>query len=120
MKIRIELTVNFKKEAKPLLKKYISLKSDLLSLEKELLVNPNLGTSLGNNLYKIRLQIKSKNKGKSGGARVISHVDTELIGSVTIAEFEMVVSLISIYDKSETANITDKELKKLLDDLIKQ
>jgi len=29
MKIRVELTDNFKKEAKPLLKKYAYLKSDL-------------------------------------------------------------------------------------------
>ncbi|MDX1919215.1 MAG: hypothetical protein SFU25_00605 [Candidatus Caenarcaniphilales bacterium] len=35
---------------------------------------PNLGTFLGNNCYKIRLSIKSKSKGKSGGARVITHL----------------------------------------------
>jgi len=31
-----------------------------------------MGTPLGNDVYKIRLAIASKNKGKSGGARVIS------------------------------------------------
>ncbi len=34
--------------------------------------NPTSGTSLGHNLYKIRLAIASKGKGKSGGARVIT------------------------------------------------
>ena len=66
--------------------------------------NPLQGISLGNNIYKIRLSISSKRTGKSGGARVISYlkiVDNELI-------------LISIYDKSERANITDKEIKERL------
>jgi hypothetical protein len=119
MKIRIELANNFKKEAKPLLKKYASLKSDLFLLEEELLKKPNLGVPLGNGLYKIRLKIKSKNKGKSGGARVISHVETDLTGSVLFTDEETIISLISIYDKSATENITDKELKKLLEHIKK-
>ncbi len=41
---------------------------------KELEENPTTGTPLGNDVYKIRLAIVSKNKGKSGGARVISFV----------------------------------------------
>jgi len=52
---------------------------------------------------KIRLAIASKRKGKSGGARVITCVlieDTE-------------VHLLTIYDKSEKEDISDKELKTL-------
>lgn len=86
-------------------------------LEQELLKKPDTGISLGNGMYKIRLKIKGKNKGKSGGARVISHVETELIGIMSVAENETVVSLLSIYDKADVENITDKELKRLLENI---
>ena len=65
--------------------------------------NPFIGTSLGKNFYKIRLSIRSKGKGKSGGARVITCV--KILATT--------VYLASIYDKSEKENITDKELKEL-------
>lgn len=94
----------FERQAKKLSKKYPSLKSDLSSLIQDLKDNPAKGTPLGNNCYKIRLDIQSKNKGKSGGARVLIHVVVE----------EKKVYLLSIFDKSKKANITDKELKQLL------
>ena len=46
------------------------------------------------------MAISSKNKGKSGGARVITYVKI----------VDEVIYLLSIYDKSETDTITDKEL----------
>jgi hypothetical protein len=79
-----------------------------------LIKDPKQGTSLGNNIYKIRFKISSKAKGKSGGARVISLVETVLIGEVEVKEEEVTVNLLSIYDKADTANITDKELKDLI------
>jgi hypothetical protein len=66
--------------------------------------NPEQGTPLGHNCYKTRLAIASKGKGKSGGARVITNF---VISDNT-------VFLLSIYDKSEKDNLTDKELKELL------
>ena len=74
MSYKIILTNYFKHEAKQLIHKYASLKEELTELGKALSVNPTLGTSLGHDTYKIRLRIKSKNKGKSGGARIISYV----------------------------------------------
>ncbi len=68
MSYKIELSANFKKEAKKLVKKYPSLKAELANLFTELEENPTLGTPLGKEIYKIRLAITSKNKGKSGGA----------------------------------------------------
>jgi hypothetical protein len=76
-----------------------------------LIKDPKQGTSLGNNIYKFRFKISSKAKGKSGGARVISLVETVLIGEVEVKEEQVTVNLLSIYDKGDTANITDKELK---------
>ncbi|MES2810215.1 MAG: hypothetical protein V4619_16400 [Bacteroidota bacterium] len=114
MKAVIRVTANFKKEAKPLLKKYKSLGNDLAALEQQLLANPQLGTPLGSNAFKIRLKISSKGKGKSGGARVITHLETDLIANVELIDEEITVNLISIYDKSETEAISDKELKRLI------
>jgi hypothetical protein len=61
----------FDKQAKRLTKKYPSLKSEIALLSEGLAANPTMGVSLKNNFFKIRLSIKSKGKGKSGGARVI-------------------------------------------------
>ena len=115
MKVTVRITNNFKAELKPLLKKYHSLSKDLLRLEAELIENPKLGSPLGKDAFKIRLKITSKGKGKSGGARVITLVESAVIGiTEQTSPQEITVNLLSIYDKSEMANITDKELKDLL------
>ena len=70
---------------------------------------------MGSDVYKIRLKIASKGKGKSGGARIITLIETIIIGIAEINEDnEMVVNLISIYDKSDVENISEKELKDLI------
>jgi mRNA-degrading endonuclease RelE of RelBE toxin-antitoxin system len=82
----------FKKEAKRLSKKYPSLKEELAEL---------------NDTYKIRLSIKSKGKGKSGGGRIISYVVKD----------NKEVYLLTIYDKSEFDSIDDKTLKNIIQSL---
>ena len=77
MSYSIVLSDNFKKESKQLSKKYRSLKADLKALGEELSQNPVMGTPLGSDVYKIRLAIKSKGKGKTGGARVITYVKVD-------------------------------------------
>ncbi|MBY0425379.1 MAG: type II toxin-antitoxin system RelE/ParE family toxin [Cytophagales bacterium] len=104
MSYKVELTENFKKEAKRLTKKYPSLKIELKELFEELAENPTLGTPLGNDIYKIRLAIASKNKGKSGGARVLSFVKV----------IQSTVLLFSIYSKGEVDNLSDSEIKELI------
>jgi len=110
-KVRIELGKKFQKEFKRLLKKYPSLKSELVTLRDTIQADPNTGTPLGNNTYKIRLAIKSKGKGKSGGARVISHVETEIVGLIE----NNTVTLLTIYDKSEISNISKEDIQKLFE-----
>lgn len=99
----------FDKQLKRLAKKFPSLKKDFANLIGSLEQNPQQGTSLGNNCYKIRLAIASKGKGKSGGARIITNF---IIAEET-------VFLISIYDKSERQNLSDKELIELLKEVPK-
>ena len=97
----------FKKDYKKLVKKFPSLKKELLDLNETLQENPTHGTPLGNNTYKIRVAIKSKVKGKSGGSRVITYV---------VAENEEIY-LLTIYDKSDFDTIDDKSIEQIIDNL---
>ena len=63
MSYKIAVSDNFKKEAKKLIKKYPSLGTELANLFTLLENNPTSGTPLGNDIYKIRLAVASKNKG---------------------------------------------------------
>jgi len=94
----------FDKQIKRLAKKYPSIKIEFAELIENLEQEPEQGTALGNNCFKIRIAIASKGKGKSGGARVI----------INVLVSEEIVYLLSIYDKSEKDNLTDKELEELL------
>jgi len=94
----------FKKEAKRLIKKFPSLKAELGDLYDILIEQPDSGTPLGNNTYKIRISIRSKNKGKSGGARVITYLLTE----------NKEVYLLTIYDKSDFENVDDRTLQNII------
>lgn len=94
----------FDKQLKRLAKKYPSLKNEVAQLGKLLTDTPTSGTPLGNNCYKVRMSIASKGKGKSGGARVITHIYIE----------GKLVYLLAIYDKSEQENITDAQILNLL------
>jgi len=105
MNYNIVASENFQSEAKRLVKKYSSLRNELKTLEKKLLEYPALGTPIGHNAYKIRLAVKSKGKGKSGGLRVITYFELDyIINDLTN------IFLLSIYDKSETENITKSDL----------
>lgn len=104
MSYKVEISSNYRREVKILAKKYPSLKAELSILFTELENNPTLGIPLGNNVYKIRLAIASKNKGKSGGARVMSYVKI----------VDAAVLLFSIFDKGEKASLSNKEIEELL------
>src|SRR5580658_2103916 len=100
----------FDGEVKRLSKKYPSLKQDLANLNVTLLAQPRTGTDLGNGIYKIRLKITSKGRGKSAGGRVITQVKTEIVGMVENNK----VNLITIYDKSEIGSISKQEIVSLI------
>ena len=104
MSYKVIPTPDFKKFFKKLFKKYPSLKKDLQLLISILEENPTSGTHLGHNLYKIRVGISSKGKGKSGGARVITFL-------VTV---DKEIFLVHIYDKSQLENISKQQLLTML------
>lgn len=103
MSFKVKTVPNFEREVKKIFKKHRGIKSDLLKLINDLEINPELGIHLGQNIYKIRLSISGSNKGKSGGARVITYV----------VVVEKMVYLAEIYLKSNhsTVNIDDVILR---------
>lgn len=92
---------------KRLAKRHPSILADVETWGESLEEDPHQGTTIGRNCYKVRLAIRSKGKGKSGGARVITCV-------VAVRE---VVYLLAIYDKSEQGTLSDGRIKELLAEL---
>lgn len=105
MSFNVIATELFERKLKRLAKKHRSLKTDLLEVFKQLADNPTIGTPIGKECFKIRVAISSKDKGKSSGARIITYIRV----------VSQNVFLIDIYDKSEQANISDKELQLLIE-----
>lgn len=75
-----------------------------MELSTTLEENPTAGTALGNNIYKVRIAISSKGKGKSGGARIMTFVKI----------IDEIVYLFSIYNKGDKDTITIEEITTIL------
>ena len=61
-------------------------------------------------MRKIRMAVKSKGKGKSGGMRVITF-------NVIVDQADTEITLLTVYDKSEKESISDKEIRMLLESI---
>jgi mRNA-degrading endonuclease RelE of RelBE toxin-antitoxin system len=107
MSYNVEVTGLFDRQLKKLYKKHISVREDVAQLIQLLEADPIQGIPLGKRCYKVRLAIKSKGKGKSGGARVIMYI--HIINTT--------VYLLTIYDKGEQGSISESALQELLDQL---
>jgi len=97
-------TPDFKTAFKRLAKKHKSLKKDLAKLGSILENEPTHGIDLGSDVFKIRLAIESKGKGKSGGARVITYAVTE----------DKEIYLLYIFDKTDISNVSQKQIQTFL------
>ena len=108
MIVSIVASKEFSRQAKRLAKKYKSFISDFSLFTKSIENNPYQGTDLGGGKRKIRMAVASKGKGKSGGVRVITfnveYVEPE----------EIIVHLITIYDKQEIANVSDAYIDQII------
>ncbi len=94
----VKLTLLFETRYKRFAKKFKSLESDIDVLIDELSRTPTTGESLGAGLYKIRLAVKSKGKGRRGGFRVITYL-------VVQTDTDTDIYLVTLYDKSEESSI---------------
>ncbi len=106
--MEIIATDEFKRCAKPLAKRYKSFNQDYQDLLDELEKNPQSGIDLGSGYRKVRMAIKSKGKGKSGGARVIT-LDT--------LERDGCLYLLYIYDKSDADSVNIDVIRRLTSEI---
>jgi len=107
MSFNLNHTLQAEKEIKHLCKKYPSFKKDLADLLDQLEATPRMGTEILKDCYKIEMAIKSKNKGKKSGARIITF----------FYAVKNIPCLLSVYDKSEQVSIKDNEVKVLVEEI---
>ena len=108
--ITVSVSDDFAKEAKRLAKKYPSFKQDYKDFILSIKNNPLQGDEITKNIRKIRMAIKAKGKGKSGGARVIT------FNILTEIENGQVVFLL-LYDKEDASTVKVNVVKQLVRDM---
>lgn len=106
MSLTIRPLEPFKKEVQKLYRRYKNISNDLNKLQEELVLNPKIGTELGNRCYKIRLANSSIPTGKRSGFRVVYYYIDQ----------KGVIYLMSIYSKSDMENISDEKIMQILKD----
>lgn len=106
----VTLTPRFERRYKRFAKKFTSLEKEVDGLIANLTETPMLGESLGAGLYKIRLAVKSKGRGKSGGFRIVSYLIAE-------TEVSTDIFLLTIYDKSEDSSVDKATLLNMINEL---
>ena len=108
--ITVSVSDGFAKEAKRLAKKYKSFKQDYKNFLESIKNNPLQGDEITKNIRKIRMAIKAKGKGKSGGARVIT------FNVLADIENGHVVFLL-LYDKEDASTVKVNVVKQLVRDM---
>ena len=108
--ITVSVSDDFAKEAKRLAKKYPSFKQDYKEFLESIKNKPLQGDEITKNIRKIRMAIKAKGKGKSGGARVIT------FNILTDIENGHVVFLL-LYDKEDASTVKVNVVKQLVRDM---
>ena len=105
MHVQVYFTPLFNRKYKKYLKKYHSLSTDLKHFIENL--SEAKPVNMGGSIFKYRLSVESKNKGKSGGFRIVSF-------EILVNESEKDITLITLYDKSEQDSISKAEILEIL------
>lgn len=108
--VTFNYTEEFYRQLKRLARRYHSLADDIDAMQHELMSNPEAGVSLGSGKRKIRLGVKSKGGGKRGGLRVITL-------NVVVEAADTCINLLTIYDKKEISNVSDKYINEIIKNL---
>jgi mRNA-degrading endonuclease RelE of RelBE toxin-antitoxin system len=103
MNYKIDTIPRFEKDVKKLKKKFPNIKSDLAKFINELSSNPEMGTNLGENIFKVRIPNSSIPTGKSGGFRIITYYKKD-----------DTLYLVTIYSKTEQDTILTETLKQIV------
>jgi mRNA-degrading endonuclease RelE of RelBE toxin-antitoxin system len=107
MSIKVVETVKFAKDLKNLKKRYRAIESDIEPVVTQLEAGETPGDRITGNkypVYKVRVKNSDIKKGQSSGYRVIYYIQTP-----------EAVLLISIYSKSDRANISNEEIEGIID-----
>jgi mRNA-degrading endonuclease RelE of RelBE toxin-antitoxin system len=105
--IKVDRSIEFKKNIKKLEKKYRSIEEDIEPLIQQLESGETPGARISGNkypVYKTRVKNSDNKKGQSSGYRVIYYTIT------TDA-----ILLTTIYSKSERGNISNREIEELIE-----
>ncbi|WP_281643794.1 hypothetical protein [Bacteroides zoogleoformans] len=87
------------------------MKEDLKELRQELTNNPSDGVEIAPCIRKVRMSIKSKGRGKSAGARVITY-------DALVCDNEGTLYLLLIYDKSDATNVKMNVIEDIIKELL--
>ncbi len=101
----------FRKRTKRLRRKYPAIHADLRPLVLRLQNDERPGQRIprvGYAVYKVRLPNQAARRGKSGGFRVIYY-----------AQIEDVVTLLTIYSKSDESDISTAEIRQLVMEVVR-
>lgn len=110
MNFEVYPTLDFQRAFKALAKRHRSLPADMKEFVKSLKKDPYQGVELSPGIRKIRMAITSKDRGKSGGARVITC-------TILPDEFDGRVYLLDIYDKSDADSVNLDVIKEVVSDI---
>jgi mRNA-degrading endonuclease RelE of RelBE toxin-antitoxin system len=106
---QVTFTPEFKRNLRQLAKKYRHIKSDLQPILDQLASGSKPGDQVPQVRYEV-FKVRAKNsdalKGKSGGYRLIYHVNSE-----------SEVALITVYSKTEQADIAPADIRRIILDL---
>ena len=101
---RVQQTEYFNGLLKELRKRYRRIEKDIDYFLAGINDVRDLGTSLGNNLYKARIKNSDAARGKSGGYRLITYLKLK----------DNTLTLIYIYSKSDISNVSEKQLDEIV------
>ncbi len=110
MNFDIKTSSYFEAEIKRLAKRHRSLVSDLKAFMNSLKENPLQGIELAPGIRKVQMAIKSKGKGKAGGARIITF-------NVLVSKEEGTIFLLLIYDKADASSIKVSVIKEIIKEM---
>jgi mRNA-degrading endonuclease RelE of RelBE toxin-antitoxin system len=110
MEYQIAFASSFRRCLKKLEKRYHHVRDDVRAGIEELLKNPRKGKVIpgGGGVRKSRLANSDLNKGKSGGYRLLYYIE---------GTSPPIIYLLLLYAKSDQANVTRYELRRLLAEL---
>jgi mRNA-degrading endonuclease RelE of RelBE toxin-antitoxin system len=112
--VQVDLTPECHKSLRSLAKRYRSIQADIQSVTQELESGNFIGDRIPRigedcTVFKVRIRNRDIQKGKSSGYRLIYQVEPPTS-----------VLLLTIYSKSEQADITAKEIREIIDEFYKR